>query len=99
MTYGEILDSIKSYRKREENKLKERALMDFKLAQCISKNVSCLASEENTPADFFEIYKELFKEENKERERQLALNELEINKQRMLDFVNFHNKNMRKEDK
>lgn len=99
MTYGEILDSINAYRKREENKLKERALMDFKLAQCISQNVSCLANEENTPADFFEIYKELFKEENKERERQLALNELEINKQRMIDFVNFHNKNRRKEDK
>lgn len=98
MTYGEILDSIKGYRKREENKLKERALMDFKLAQCISRNVSSLVSEENTPADFFEVYKDLFKEENKIREEQIKRNELEIQKQRMLDFANFHNKNRRKEE-
>ena len=99
MTYGEILDSIKAYRKREENKLKERALMDFKLAQCISKNVSSLVAEENTPADFFEVYKELFKEEIREREELIKKNELEIQKQRMMDFANFHNKHRRKEGK
>jgi len=98
MTLGEIKKCINAYRKKEENRLKERAVMDFKLAYCISQNVASILVEENKPATLLEVYKDLFQKENKELEELNRINELEIQKQRMKDFANFHNRNFKRKE-
>lgn len=98
MTLREIKKCINAYRKKEENRLKERAVMDFKLAYCISQNVASILVEENKPAALLEVYKDLFQKENKELEKLNKANELEIQKQRMKDFANFHNRNFKRKE-
>ena len=72
--------------------------MDFKLAQCISNNIASILSKENKPAVLFEVYKDLFDKENEALQELNKANELEIQKQRMKDFANFHNKNFRRKE-
>lgn len=91
MTFGEVVDYLKAYNKRQENKLKEKALMDFKLACAITKGVSCLF-DKNQNLSFDEIYKDIFIDEHEELEKTKIKAQVEINKQRMKDFANFHNK-------
>lgn len=98
MTLHEIIESIKAYKNRQEYRLKERALMDYKLAQCISDNIASIIDKENKVLEFFDVYKELFEKESKELEKQKIKNEIEINKQRMRDFANFHNKNFKRKE-
>lgn len=72
--------------------------MDFKLAHCISQNVANILDKENKAPVLFEIYKELFEKENKELQELNKANVLEIQKQRMKDFANFHNKNFKRKE-
>ena len=95
MTLEEIIESVEAYKNRQEYRLKERALMDYKLAQCISDNIASLLDKKNKAPEFFNVYSELFEKESKELEKQKTENEIEINKQRMRDFANFHNKNLK----
>lgn len=97
MTLEEIVQSIEAYGNRRKNILRERALMDYKLAQGIGLNVANLFDDENNVPEFVEFYAELFEEKNKKIQEQKRLNELEINKQRMKEFANFHNKRFRRE--
>lgn len=72
--------------------------MDYKLAQCISGNIASLLDKEHKVPEFFDVYKELFEKESKELEKQKKINEIEVNKQRMRDFANFHNKNFKRKE-
>lgn len=98
MTLGEITKIIEAYEKRTKNRLKEKALMDYKLSQCIAANVANVLDKENRIPEFFEFYKEIFEEENNELEKKKKNNELEMQKQRMKDFANFHNKKFRRKE-
>lgn len=91
MTLGEILVTIKAYSKRKERELKDRAYMDYKLAECIGRNIACLLSSDAEPVAFVDIYKELYEEENQAIEKKKNENKIEIQKQKMIDFANFHN--------
>ncbi|WP_143314980.1 hypothetical protein [Clostridium sp. HBUAS56017] len=91
LTLKEINLSIEVYQKRKTRDIKDRAYMDYKLAECIGVNISTLISKENEPIPFVEIYKELFEEEQEDLEEQKKQQQMVINKQRMIDFANFHN--------
>src|SRR5574344_1553390 len=98
MTYGEIIDSIKAYNNRKQAELKDRALMDYVLAQNIGINVAHVLNTENKIVGITEVYPFLFKEENKKIQEEKIKAEVEINKQRMIDYANYIN-SKRKEGK
>ena len=98
MTYGEIVDTIKAYNNRKQAELKDRALMDYVLAQNIGINVAHVLNTENKVVGIAEVYPFLFKEENKKIQEEKIKAEVEINKQRMIDYANYIN-SKRKEGK
>ena len=98
MTYGEIIDTIKAYNNRKQAEMKDRALMDYTLAQNIGINVSHVLNTENKILSFTEVYSFLFEEENKKLQEEKIKVEVEINKQRMIDYANYIN-SKRKEGK
>ncbi|WP_207722143.1 hypothetical protein [Clostridium intestinale] len=93
LTLKEIQDSISAYQKRILRDAKNRAFMDYKLAECIGINVAAILSKDSQPVPFIEVYRDLYKEEYEEFENQKINQEAIIHKQRMLDFANFHNSN------
>ncbi|MEW9991805.1 MULTISPECIES: hypothetical protein [Clostridium] len=97
MTLDEILKTVEAYKDRKEADLKERAAMDYKLAQCVGYAVASIMDKGNKMPDFFEVYKALFEKESKQNEEQQKEKELIIQKQRMIDFVNQHNKKWKEE--
>lgn len=92
MTYGEIIDTLKAYTKNKENVLKERAIMDYKLADLIATNVAKLIDNNASAPSLVEAYEFLFPEEKKIKDEIKAKNEMEIWKQRMIGFAENHNR-------
>lgn len=92
MTLREISLSIEAYKKMKETTLKERAIMDYKLAECIADAVACSMDKDSKMPGVFEIYKALFEKEYKHDEDLKRQRDLQIQKQRMLDFANYHNR-------
>lgn len=92
MNLDEINKTIEAYQKRKETLLKERAIMDYQLAQCIANSVACSMDKNNKMPGVFEMYKGLFEKEYKHDEYLKKQRELQIQKQRMLDFANYHNR-------
>lgn len=72
--------------------------MDYTLAQNIGINVSHVLNTENKILSFTEVYSFLFEEENKKLQEEKIKAEVEINKQRMIDYANYIN-SKRKEGK
>lgn len=89
MTFGEVIETIKAYQKRKKEELKERAMMDFKLSQCIGIQVACILSDKNKPREFMEIYDFLYSDEEKEEIVAKQQEEKEI--QAMMNMANFYN--------
>lgn len=92
MTYGEIIDTLKAYSKNKETVLKERALMDYKLADLIAINVARLINEDAKAPSLVEAYEFLFGEEKKLQDKIKADNEIQIWKQRMIGYAESHNR-------
>lgn len=91
MTLDEISKTIEAYQNRKEADLKERAAMDYKLAQCVGYAVASTMDKGNKMPDFFKVYKVLFEKESKQNGELQKERELIIQKQRMIDFVSRHN--------
>ena len=92
MTYGEVIDTTRAYSKKKENRLKEKAIMDYKLADLIATNVGALLSKDAKIPSLIETYEFLFQEEKKEQEEIKVKAEMEIWKQKMLTFSENHNR-------
>lgn len=92
MTYGEIIDTIKAYTKDKQNKIKERAIMDYKLADLIATNVARLIDKDANIPTLVEAYEFLFPKEKELHDKIKAENEMKIWKQRMLDYAETHNR-------
>lgn len=92
MTYGEVLDSITAYKKREKNKLRERAMMDYKLAEMIACNIAPMLVEGAKVPALVEAYEFLFEEEKIIHDEMVAEREMEIWKQKMICFADNHNR-------
>lgn len=91
MTLGEILILITAYKRKRERELKERALMDYKLAQAIALNINLILSKDAKEVPFTEIYKELFEDECRKSEERLKEEQAKLQKERMLEFAKWHN--------
>lgn len=93
MTFGEIVDYINAYNTRKEKELKEKALMDYKLSECIGIQIACIMSDKNEPIPFIDMYGFLYSEEEikKIKEQQ----QIEKEKQCMIDMINYYNSRRR----
>lgn len=92
MTYGEVADTIKAHAKEKEIKLKEQAIMNYKLADLIATNVGAMLSKDAKAPTLIEAYEFLFKEEKEYYAEISAKNEMEAWKQRMIAFAENHNR-------
>ena len=95
MTVGEVADTVEANNKREENKLKQKAIMDYTLAKTLTSGIAALFSKNEQMITINEAYEWLFEEENKKIEEEKAKAQLEINKQRMKEYANFVNRKRR----
>jgi len=92
MTYGEIIDVVKAYSRNIQNALKERAIMDYKLADLIATNIASSFNKECKSPSLVEAYEFLFQKEKKEQDKVKAKNEMEIWKQKMMGFADNNNR-------
>lgn len=92
MTYGEVIDTIKAYTNTNQNSLKERAIMDYRLADLISSCIGKLFSEDTRIPSLTDAYEFLFQKEKKIQDEIRAKIEMEIWKQRMINYAEIHNR-------
>ena len=76
MSLAELMRMIESYKRREKERLKEKAMFDYALANLIGKSVSRIYSSSNSFPEIYEAYPTLFESEEFEEQRQERLNEL-----------------------
>lgn len=95
MTYGEILDYIVAYRKKELRRQKEQAKNLYTVASLIKTGIMSAISEEVKYPSIKELYPGIFDEEVKIAEESVAERDMEIWKQKMINFAENHNR-MRK---
>ena len=89
MTFGEVVDCINAYNNKKNNDLKEQAIMDYIQAQTIVNGIASMLSKENKQKTITEMYSFIFEEENKEQEEEKIKAQLEINKQGMINYINY----------
>jgi hypothetical protein len=93
MTFAEIerLFASKSrvLEREEKNRLKEKAIFDYALADLIGKSVARCFSKENTYPDIAEAYPTLFDSEAIAEKKQEK--EAELFAAKLKQFANFHN--------
>jgi len=100
MTYGEIVDVIKTSNKMKLAKLKEKANLDHALAELIGLSVSRLLDKNAKYPTLFEAYPELFKEESEKKKLEEPIQQdWEIAKARLMAYATNHNKKRGEEDK
>lgn len=92
MTYGEVIDNMRAYSNKRISDLKEKASMDYKLANLIAANVAGILSNDAKIPTLPEAYEFLFKEEKKTQDQIKIQTEMEIWKQRMIGFTENHNR-------
>lgn len=92
MTYGEIIDTLNANSRKNQNSLKEKAVMDYRLADLIATHVSRAFDKNVQIPSLYDAYPVLFAREKilQDKEREKA--EMEMWKQRMLGFAEAHNR-------
>lgn len=91
---------IKSYKRKEKRKIKDKTIYNYQLANLIKLTVGSLLSSDINIPDIYELYPDLFAEEKLHLdEEKLHLDngriekELLLHKERMRDFAIRFNKN------
>ena len=92
MTYGEVLDSINSYVKKEQRRQKEQASNIYNLASLIKLGVASLFDKEAKYPSLEEIYPGVFDEEIQKAKKVQEEKQMMVWKQKMLDFTQNHNR-------
>lgn len=89
MSLAEINRQVDSFNRVYKNKLRERAVMDYKLADLICISVSRLMSSENNMPQFYEVYSDLLEKEGVEQMKQEQLDKLSV--ARFMTYAAAHN--------
>lgn len=76
MTIAELVRLIESLKRREKERLREKAVFDYNLANLIGKSMSRIFSSSNTYPELNEAYPDLFDSEELEKQKQAKRNEL-----------------------
>lgn len=88
MTYGEITLTIKAFNDSTVNKLKEKAIMDYQLANMIGLSVARLMDKNAKYPKIEELYPSLFEVENTQP-KQI---DWRIAKERLMKYTDAHNR-------
>lgn len=91
LSYGEIVDAMKSQQTRKQQKLKEKIASDYRLSSLIYYHVSKLLDSESKVPDMWEMYPELFREEKLHYEKKEKEAEMAAYKAKMIDYALRHN--------
>jgi hypothetical protein len=70
MTLAELIRLIESYKRREKERLKEKAMFDYTLSNLIGKSVARIYSSSNSFPEIYEAYPSLFDSEEFEEQKQ-----------------------------
>lgn len=89
MTYGEILMTIEAYNERLLVNLKEKAVMDYQLANIIGLSVARLMDNNAKYPEIHEVYPSIFKEPETEKPVQV---DWRVAKERLMKYTDAHNK-------
>lgn len=76
MTIAELVRLIESLKRREKERLREKAVFDYNLANLIGKSMSRIFNSSNTYPELNEAYPDLFDSEELEKQKQAKRNEL-----------------------
>jgi hypothetical protein len=95
MTLGEVERYLLSFQRREERRLKEKAIFDYKLADLIGISCARIWSKNTNYPEIYEIYPNLFQKEEVEGKKEEIRMEKSI--ERLKDFVMKHNKKLNEE--
>lgn len=94
MTINEVTKVRDSFLRRRELKRKDIADMAYRLSTLITNGTACIMSKDNEPIQFFDMFGDLFQEENRINEENKAKAQLEINKQHMKEYAQSVNSQM-----
>lgn len=86
-TYGELIEILEIYKETRDNEVKERISNNYQLAY-LTAIFTNRANNGKNPPTLFELYPELFEDEQQEQED----NSWMIYKELMLDYTIEHNK-------
>ena len=92
MTYGEALDAVNAFIKKEQKRQKEQASSTYSLATLIKLGVASLFDKEAKYPSINELYPGVFERETKEANKIQEEKQMIAWKQNMLDFAKRHNK-------
>jgi hypothetical protein len=95
MTLGEVERYLLSFQRREERRLREKALFDYKLADLIGISCGRIWANKIEYPEIYEIYPSIFQKEEVEEQREKMRMEKSI--ERLKDFVMKHNKKLNEE--
>lgn len=70
MTIGEVLRYIDSYNRREKMRLREKATFIYRLGDLVGISIGRYFDKRNTYPEIYEVFGELFSEEEIETSRQ-----------------------------
>ena len=91
MTYGEIVNVIKTYNKRYVREQKEKALLTYRLADLIAAGVGMLFDKDAKMPQIYEAFPGLFEEEKVKLQQAENERENQLYKARFIAFAESHN--------
>lgn len=95
-TYGEIVDIINVYNKKQKQDLQREASMDYQLANLIGMSVGRLMDKKAKMPPLEEAYSSLF--DRKDEDGKPKQQDWRIFKARMMQYANSHNAKQRKKE-
>jgi hypothetical protein len=90
MTIAELTRAIESKERQEKERLKEKAIFDYNLADLIGRSISRIYSSSAKMPEIATIYPSLFDSEEIKQQKQVRLNELSV--ARFKQFADTFNK-------
>ena len=94
-SFGDIIDEIDSYRRREKYKQKQQAIHAHNLAQQIIEGINLIVNGDDNQKELhglWDYYPDLFEEEKEKHKKQQEYNEFENLKAQRRKFANYHNR-------
>lgn len=92
MTFKETIDTINANIKKEKNKNKNKAILNYKLAECIGYNVAHVINSDNKVPAIEEIYSFLFADEIEQIKEVKVMRDIAMHKENFKAFADRHNK-------
>lgn len=91
MTYGEIVNAIRSFNRNYEREQKEKALFVYKMADLVAAGIGSAFSKEAKFPQIYDAFPRIFEKEKALMEKAEQEKATSIYKAKFIDFTNSHN--------